>query len=164
MARPSFGRNALVFHHVTLTVPANSSDQPISTDIYSPAKRSKIMAKVKGGNTKPEIYVRSRLHAAGFRFRLHRKDLPGKPDIVLPRYRTVIFVHGCFWHQHPGCRKATLPKQNADFWKIKLGNNVVRDEKNIDQLQAIGWRVEVVWECDLARNVDALIQKLRSGA
>lgn len=132
----------------------------VMSDIYSPEKRSLVMSRVKGTNTKPEIYVRSRLHAAGFRFRLHRKDLPGKPDIVLPKHRTVIFVHGCFWHQHTGCRKAALPKQNADFWREKLQANVIRDEKNQNQLRKDGWKVRLIWECEMSSGVEDLIREL----
>ena len=89
------------------------------SDSYSIEKRSQMMARVKSKDTKPELRVRSALHGMGYRFRVHRKDLPGNPDIVLPKHQTVIFVHGCFWHQHPGCKKATLPKQNAEFWRSK---------------------------------------------
>ncbi len=98
-------------------------------DMFTPEKRSQIMSRVRSKNTKPELEVRSALHAMGYRFRLHRKDLPGKPDVVLPKYRTALFVHGCFWHQHPGCRKATLPKNNANFWREKLEGNVARDAR-----------------------------------
>ena len=126
-----------------------------STDIYSAKKRSEIMSRVKSKNTKPEKLVRSILYGLGYRFRLHNKDLPGKPDIVLPKYKTVIFVHGCFWHQHPSCRKATYPQNNADFWKQKLDTNIDRDQRKQEELQRLGWRVLVVWECQ-TRDIDSL--------
>lgn len=120
-----------------------------STDIYTPAKRSKVMSRVRSGDTKPELAVRSMLHRMGYRFRLHRKDLPGKPDIVLPRHQTAVFVHGCFWHQHPGCKKATLPKRNPGFWEAKLRRNVERDGEVRHRLEESGWRVVVIWECEV---------------
>jgi DNA mismatch endonuclease (patch repair protein) len=107
-----------------------------------------MMARVKGKNTGPEIAVRRFLHAAGLRFRLHRTDLPGKPDIVLPKYRLAIFVHGCFWHRHPGCRRATQPNTRREFWTLKLANNAERDARNVAELRRLGWRVGVVWECE----------------
>lgn len=105
------------------------------------------MRAIRGKDTKPEVIVRKFLHAAGFRFRLHEKDLPGKPDIILPRYKTVIFVHGCFWHQHPGCKFASVPESNSDFWKKKLTANVERDQTNISRLKNAGWHCVVIWEC-----------------
>lgn len=109
------------------------------------------MSKVRSLNTKPEIKVRSLLHKLGYRFRLHRKDLPGKPDIVLPKHQTVVFIHGCFWHQHQGCKKATLPKQNSEFWQTKLGGNQARDLANQEELRRLGWKVVVLWECEVER-------------
>lgn len=106
-----------------------------------------MMSGIRARNTKPEIVVRSLLFKLGFRFRLHRKDLPGKPDIVLPRYRIAIFVHGCFWHQHTGCRLAKFPNSNVEFWEAKLRSNIERDRKNCNSLVAAGWRVLIVWEC-----------------
>ncbi|WP_225897128.1 very short patch repair endonuclease [Brevundimonas goettingensis] len=106
------------------------------------------MRKVRGKNTTPEIKVRSALHRAGYRFRLHRKDLPGSPDIVLPSRKAVVFVHGCFWHRHPGCRAASSPSTRADFWNAKFTRNVARDRENIQNLESLGWRVHVVWECE----------------
>jgi len=123
-------------------------------DIYTAAKRSAIMSAVKSKNTKPERRVRSALHALGYRFRLHRKDLPGVPDIVLPKYRTVVFVHGCFWHQHPGCKKATLPQQNREFWAAKLSGNADRDLVVEHELATLGWHVLVIWECMIPRRGD----------
>ena len=106
------------------------------------------MAAVKGRNTAPELLVRRALHAAGLRFRLHRKDLPGRPDIVLPRYRTVVLVHGCFWHRH-NCRFYVWPKTRSEFWREKILANVARDKRNRAALRKLGWKVETVWECKL---------------
>lgn len=106
------------------------------------------MSRIKGANTKPEVRVRSVLHRMGYRFRLHRKDLPGKPDIVLPKYETVIFVHGCFWHRHPDCRFAYTPRSRVAFWKKKFQRNVERHEEVEQELKELGWRVIVVWECE----------------
>ena len=121
-------------------------------DVVDKATRSRMMAGIKGRNTKPELKLRRLLHAAGFRYRLHAKGLPGRPDIVLPRYRAAIFVHGCFWHRHPGCRYATVPSSNTEFWDAKFGANVARDAGKEQALIAAGWRVLVVWECELNRN------------
>lgn len=129
-------------------------------DTFTKEKRSSIMSKVRGKNTKPELLVRSLLHRMGFRFRLHRKDLPGKPDIVLPRYKKIILVHGCFWHQHPGCKKATIPATNKEFWKEKLGRNIERDKQTKANLQNEGWRVLVVWECQI-KNQEKLKSRLQ---
>lgn len=107
------------------------------------------MARVQGKNTKPELAVRKIAHSLGYRFRLHRKDLPGSPDIVFPASRAIIFVHGCFWHRHAGCRKATTPKTRAEFWGQKFRTNTLRDSRNIASLADLGWRVMVVWECEL---------------
>lgn len=116
-------------------------------DIFTKEKRSEIMRKVKSKDTGPEKKVRSLLHSLGFRFRLHRKDLPGKPDIVLPKYKTVIFVHGCFWHGHDCKRGDRIPKENKSYWIRKLKDNVNRDKRNIEELSGAGWSVVVVWEC-----------------
>ncbi len=105
------------------------------------------MSRVRQKDTKPEMVVRSALHGMGFRFRLHRRDLPGTPDIVLPRYRKVVFVHGCFWHQHEGCRRASRPATNIEFWNRKLDANMVRDALVAAQLRALGWEPLVVWQC-----------------
>jgi DNA mismatch endonuclease, patch repair protein len=117
-------------------------------DIVDTATRSRIMASVTGKDTSPELSVRRASHALGYRFRLHRRDLPGKPDLVFPRYKSVIFVHGCFWHMHPGCRKGTIPTSNRDFWTAKLHRNVERDGQNAEVLRDCGWRVLVIWECE----------------
>ena len=107
------------------------------------------MSRIRSKNTKPEMIVRKYLHGQGFRYRLHVKDLPGKPDIVLPRVKTAILVHGCFWHQHPGCSKASLPTSNREFWVDKLSRNVERDGEKKKQLVELGWKVIEIWECEL---------------
>lgn len=117
------------------------------------------MSRIRGKNTKPEIAVRQALHALGFRFRLHDRKLPGTPDIVLPRYRTVVLVHGCFWHQHAGCKDAVMPKSNTAFWDAKLAANLERDERDVGRLKAAGWNVLVVWECEVS-NSEALRARL----
>lgn len=118
-------------------------------DKFAPEKRSDIMSRVKGFNTEPERIVRSLLHKLGFRFRLHRKDLPGKPDIVLPKHRKVVFVHGCFWHGHEGCPRAARPATNREFWDAKLSRNIERDRRNLKELAEQGWKALVVWQCEL---------------
>jgi len=127
-------------------------------DIVDPGKRSEMMSGIRAKNTSPEILVRKILFSTGLRFRLHRRDLPGVPDIILPRYHVVIFVHGCFWHMHAGCRLARMPQSNVTFWRKKLEGNRERDQKNIRQLVDLGWRVLVVWEC--STKSDALLGKL----
>ena len=117
-------------------------------DSLTPERRSWNMSRIKSGNTKPERLVRSLLHRMGYRFRLHRKDLPGRPDIVLPKYSRVVLVHGCYWHRHPGCRLAYTPKSNLEFWQAKFNENVCRDERQNRQLSELGWRVVTVWECE----------------
>lgn len=117
-------------------------------------QRSAIMRAVKGKDTKPEMAVRRVLHRLGFRFRLQRPDLPGRPDIVLPRCRLAIFVHGCFWHRHPDCRRATTPKTRIDFWSAKFAANVARDGRVEGELVAAGWKVLVVWECETKKPED----------
>lgn len=129
-------------------------------DVFSPEKRSKIMSLVKSRDTKPELKVRSALHRLGYRFRVHRRDMPGSPDIVLPKYRTVVLVHGCFWHQHAGCKKATIPKTNHAKWQQKLERNVRRDQEAIADLEAGGWNVVVLWECDLRKHFSLEVSKL----
>ena len=116
-------------------------------DVVDANTRSRMMAGIRGKNTTPEVRLRKALHRAGFRFRLHAAKLPGKPDIVLAKHRAAIFVHGCFWHRHAGCRFAYQPKSNAAFWSQKLHTNVVRDQRNRRRLRELGWRVIVVWEC-----------------
>ena len=116
-------------------------------DVVDQKTRSKMMSGIRGRNTKPEIAVRKALHAAGFRFRLHRRDLPGSPDVVMPGRKVAIFVHGCFWHRHENCRFAKLPSSRADFWRLKLEGNAERDRRNQGALRTAGWRVLTVWEC-----------------
>lgn len=111
-----------------------------------------MMAAIRGKDTKPEVIVRSFLHRLGFRFRLHGRDLPGRPDIVLPKYRTVVEVRGCFWHRHEGCPFAYTPKSNREFWESKLNGNRERDRRNLRELARLGWRVIEVWECELGEN------------
>jgi len=123
--------------------------------------RSRNMAAIKSKNTKPEIEVRKILHEMGYRFRLHRKDLPGNPDIVLPKYKTAIFVNGCFWHQHEGCKYACLPKTKTDFWKKKLEGNKQRDKVKQSQLNELGWKIINVWECEIKDKKDHLCLKLK---
>lgn len=139
-------------------------------DFLSPAKRSERMSRIRSSNTSPELALRRALHALGFRFRLHRKDLPGKPDIVLPRYRTVVFVHGCFWHRHAGCKIATTPQSNTGFWVEKFDRNVARDSRSRELLETQGWKVIIAWECQLGsrrKAADAAVRvaaEIRSGA
>ena len=118
-------------------------------DRLTVAQRSRNMARVRSRNSAPELRVRSLLHRSGFRFRLHVRDLPGSPDIVLPRHRTVVFVHGCFWHRHAGCPYAYVPRSRTGFWQRKFADNVTRDARDAERLESMGWRVLVVWECDL---------------
>ena len=129
-------------------------------DVFSPEKRSWIMAAIKGKNTKPEIRVRKLLHAMGYRFRIHKKDLPGKPDIVLPSYKKVVFVHGCFWHEHKGCKRATAPKTRTNFWREKIDKNKERDRKCVRLLRAKGYGVVTVWECE-TKNLNKLSNRLK---
>jgi DNA mismatch endonuclease (patch repair protein) len=124
-------------------------------DVYGKKKRSEIMARVKGRDTGPELLVRAIVHRLGYRFRLYRRDLPGNPDITLPKHRKVIFVHGCFWHGHKRCTRATRPTTNIAFWRKKLDLNIARDKRNIRQLRKGGWRVLVVWQCQ-TRNPETL--------
>lgn len=120
----------------------------MAADIVTPDVRSRMMAAIRGKNTKPELAIRSALHRHGFRFRLHRKDLPGKPDLVFPRHRAVILVHGCFWHGHD-CHLFRWPKTRRSFWEQKIRSNIVRDEQQRSALANLGWRVATVWECAL---------------
>ena len=131
-------------------------------DKISKLHRSWVMSRVGSRNTKPELIARSLLHNLGYRFTVngpHNKKLPGKPDIVLPKYRTVVFVHGCFWHRHPNCKIATTPKSNQDYWLPKFSKNVERDRRNQKTLQEEGWNVVVVWECEL-KDLEAVAARL----
>lgn len=118
-------------------------------DVHEPKTRSYNMSQIKATDTKPEMIVRKYLHSQGFRYRLHVKDLPGKPDLVLPKYKTVIFVHGCFWHAHEGCEYFKMPKSRIDYWKPKLLGNRERDQQHYRKLNEIGWEVIIIWECEL---------------
>lgn len=129
------------------------------TDTVDPAKRSEIMSRIRSRDTKPEMIVRRIAHGLGFRFRLHRRDLPGSPDLVFPRYKSVIMVHGCFWHRHPGCKYATSPKTRVSFWENKFKGNVVRDRRNETALHDLGWRVLVIWECE-TKDKEAVAERI----
>jgi DNA mismatch endonuclease (patch repair protein) len=128
-------------------------------DIVSAEKRSAMMSRIRGRDTKPEMIVRRLAHRLGYRFRLHRRDLPGTPDLVFPGKRKVVFVHGCFWHRHPGCRYAYDPKSNVERWQTKFQGNVLRDMRVKTELERLGWEVHTVWECETADN-EALAGKL----
>jgi len=128
-------------------------------DVFTPEKRSWLMSRVKGRDTGPEILVRSFVHRMGFRFRVHQRDLPGHPDIVLPRHRKVIFVHGCFWHGHKRCQRSKRPTTNMSFWNMKLDGNIERDKLFRRKLRSMGWKVLVVWQCDI-RSAEKLFGKL----
>jgi DNA mismatch endonuclease (patch repair protein) len=128
-------------------------------DVFPKEQRSAIMRGVGRRNTAPEILVRQMLHKAGYRFRLERKGLPGKPDIVLPKYKAVVFVHGCFWHRHEGCPRAALPVTNHDFWENKLEGNKRRDKEVLEALSELGWSTLVVWQCE-TRDKNGLWEKL----
>lgn len=129
------------------------------SDIFSKSKRSDIMSKISGKESKPEILVRKHLFSQGFRFRKNVKDLPGKPDIVLPKYKTVIFIHGCFWHGHD-CKRGTLPATNQEFWKEKIGKNIERDSCNLLKLKKHGWNVIVIWQCEI-KNIELQNSRLK---
>ena len=128
-------------------------------DKVSSQQRSINMSKIKSKDTKPEKIVRSLLHALGYRFRLHRKTLPGTADIILPKYKAVIFVNGCFWHGHDGCKRAAIPDTNKEFWERKISANKARDQKNIFDLEKLGYRCLVIWQCEL-KDKNLLIQRL----
>lgn len=132
-------------------------------DKVTPETRSRMMSGIRSKNTRPEKLVRSALFAAGYRFRIHRKDLPGSPDIVLPGKKVAIFVHGCFWHRHGGCKLAKLPSANPDFWRKKLDGNVDRDRKAVEALILLGWRVLTVWECAIKEHELPEFGRLISG-
>lgn len=129
-------------------------------DIWSKQKRSEVMSKIRGKNTKPEMILRSQLFRQGFRFRVHQKDLPGKPDIVLPKYQTAIFVHGCFWHYHEECKEGRIPSSNSKFWKEKLNKNIAKDIKHKLECEALGWKVIIVWECEIEKRLNETMEKL----
>lgn len=133
-------------------------------DIWSKEKRSQVMSNIRGKNTKPEILLRKALFSLGYRFRIHYKKLPGKPDIVLPKYKTAIFVHGCFWHFHSMCREGRLPNSNSEFWQKKLEKNREKDLLNVQKLEQLGWTVLTIWECEIEKKIEttlsAIISKL----
>ena len=129
-------------------------------DIWSEKKRSEVMSKIRGENTKPEMILRSALFRKGYRFRVHKKDLPGKPDIVLPKYHLVIFVHGCFWHYHKKCNEGRIPSSNSKFWEEKLERNVKKDANNIKALKKENWKVFVIWECEIEKQFEKTIKHL----
>lgn len=130
-------------------------------DVFTKKKRSQIMSKIKGKDTKPEKVVRSLLHQMGYRFRLHRRDLPGNPDIVLPKHKKVIFVHGCFWHGHKDCPRAKRPSTNKKFWNEKLSKSIKRDTFNQKKLKEMGWLTLIIWQCEMKESKN-LQSKLES--
>jgi len=131
-------------------------------DKISREARSEVMRRVKNKNTRPELLIRHLLHRRGFRFRLHRPDLPGRPDIVFPKHKKILLIHGCFWHRHEKCKRSTTPADNADYWRVKFERNVARDLEIIAALTDLGWHVRVVWECDIKdrKKIDGLIDEL----
>lgn len=139
-------------------------------DIFAdvPEQRRRLMGRVKATNSKPEMQVRRLAHALGYRFRLHVRELPGTPDLIFPRHRKAIFVHGCFWHRHTDCYRATMPKTRADYWQRKFADNVERDARRLRELKGMGWRVLVVWECEtndlprLRRRLGAFLAGVRT--
>lgn len=135
-------------------------------DVFSRKKRSWIMSRVRGSDTKPELEIRSLVHKLGFRFRLGNRNLPGNPDLKLPRLKKVIFVHGCFWHGHKSCSRAKLPGTNVKFWKEKIAKNKLRDSKNLRLLKKLGWQSLVVWQCELKdpKKVKANLRKFLKAA
>lgn len=130
------------------------------TDIWQKDKRSDVMSRIRSRNTKPERLVRSILHRLGYRFRLHRQDLPGKPDIVLPKYHSVVLVHGCFWHFHKGCAEGRIPDTSSNWWKKKLQSTVERDKRNKQRLKSLGWKVLVIWECQVEKKPEEVAEQL----
>ena len=131
-------------------------------DIVDRATRSRMMSRIRGYDTTPELAVRAHLHQAGLRFRLHVRDLPGRPDIVLPRWNAVVLVHGCFWHRHPRCPLAYMPASNRSFWEAKFDSNVARDRRNRTALRREGWRVFTVWECQISqKRLNQLVRRIR---
>ncbi|MYB15486.1 MAG: DNA mismatch endonuclease Vsr [Chloroflexi bacterium] len=131
------------------------SDRRIGRDHLTIRERSKLMSRIRSKDTKPELLVRRLLHGMGYRYRLHAKELPGRPDLVFQSRRKVVFVHGCFWHRHEGCKANRLPKSRREFWRSKLEGNARRDDRNVAALVALGWRVHIVWECETS-NLDCV--------
>lgn len=137
-------------------------------DVLSKEQRQRCMSRIKSKDSKPELMVRQFLFANGFRFRLHRKDLPGKPDLVLPKYKTAIFINGCFWHGHSDCKYASIPETNYEFWSSKISGNIERDRINTSKLKDLGWRVVEIWQCQLKpktkeETLNTLINTLQNG-
>lgn len=136
-------------------------------DSISPEKRSWNMGRIRSTDTSVEVKVRKYLFSLGFRYRKNVKTLPGKPDIVMPKYRTVIFIHGCFWHRHPNCKRATMPKTRTDYWEEKFARNVKNDGLHIQELTQLGWRVIVLWECEInkafSETMEQLVQEISTG-
>ena len=137
------------------------------SDVLNKEQRKRCMSHVRSKDTKPEVIVRKFLFANGFRYRLYKKDLPGRPDIVLPKYKTVIFINGCFWHGHLGCKSATIPKTNQEFWLAKIIGNIERDKLNYNKLHSLGWKVVEIWQCELKtefreRTFNNLLAELRN--
>ena len=128
-------------------------------DNLSKEQRSVNMSRIRSKNTKPEIKFRKKLHSLGYRYSLHKKDLPGKPDLYLKKHNLAIFIHGCFWHQH-GCRYSVIPKSNKKYWELKLKNNTLRDEKNLKKLNQIGVNYEIVWECQIKEQIGEVVEKV----
>ena len=130
-------------------------------DIFSKKKRSEIMSKIGPKNSKPEILIRKLAHGMGYRYRLHGEDLPGKPDLVFPKYKKVIFVHGCFWHGHEGCKRSTIPETNETFWRKKITKNIDNDVKKCKELIELGWDYLVIWQCEIkSKNVEILKRRV----
>lgn len=129
-------------------------------DVVDSAQRSRMMARIGPRDTAPEIAVRRLAHRLGYRFRLYRKDLPGRPDLVFPQHRLAVFVHGCFWHRHKGCRNSTMPKTRTEFWSAKFASTIDRDRRSINALETLGWRTLVIWECETETEgrVECLLQ------
>jgi len=150
-----YGGSTCALFNVTALTSARKGNM----DSFSPEKRSEVMSRIRSKDTKPEFVVRRLLHRLGYRFRLHRRDLPGKPDIVLPKWNTVIFVHGCFWHGHD-CPRGVTPTSNVAYWTEKLRKNRDRDSRERAALEATGWRILIIWECEL-KNLEALADKLQ---
>ena len=134
-------------------------------DVFTPEKRSQVMAAIRGKDTKPEVFVRSELHKQGLRFRKNDKRYPGKPDVLLPKYKTAVFVNGCFWHAHEGCDKFKMPKSRVSFWTEKFERNRARDKGNIQALEEMGWNVITVWNCELSGGLpDGLVERIKEGS
>jgi DNA mismatch endonuclease (patch repair protein) len=147
-------------HSASLQASEKSAPSKPEIKQLDPERRSALMARIRGKNTKPELVVRRLIHGLGYRYRLHRRDLPGTPDLIFPRYRAAVFVHGCFWHGHQGCRRATLPATRTEYWNAKIERNKARDWRAVAELEAAGWRVLTVLECSLI-DTSALSQMLR---